>query len=107
MTRIEYVDYRVANMSIAEAKEMNEWELAGESALVWDHIHSTEFACWIKEETGIELDSAMIDSIFDFGLEEGYEAIISFIQKSTYDDGFDIIADRQEENRARFGMPIF
>lgn len=106
MTRIEYVDYRVANMSIAESLKMNEWELAGESALIWDHVHSTEFAEQIKEETGIDLDSVMVDSIFDFGLEENHEAIISFIKK-TYDDGFDIIADRQEEHRARLGLPIF
>ena len=39
MTKHEYVNYRVEEMSIAEAKKMNEWEYAGIAAECWERVN--------------------------------------------------------------------
>jgi len=85
MTRFEYVDYRVENMTIAEAKIMNEWELAGEAAQVWDYIHSDDFARYMLETQCIEITEDEIAEIFCAGIEsDPDDEIASYLWSLTY-----------------------
>ena len=73
MTRNEYIDLRIENMSIAEMKVMNQWELAGVSAEVYDHFHSKDFMSELSENLHEEIGEEVIESILLEGMEDACE----------------------------------